>query len=167
MTVLIVEDQLDSLENVKEILEKREFTVLHAENLHEAKELFEKNLTLIDAIVTDLNMHPKFIAKKNEQLQESCGSNFAGWVWLKYYVFKDYPAFLKKTALRSAYIGELEAHLRYKDEEKDRLALVKKIERRNDSLCEELLPWLQSLKKKIHKPHGMKSRLHNLRNRRR
>ena len=157
MIVLIVEDQETSLNRIKDILMENEYeekNILIAPNLYDAKKLFQNNYDKIGAIVTDLNMDPCFLAKNEKHLIEVCGTNFSGWVWLKYYVFNLTEDWSKKTALRSAYIADLKTKLKYADEnEKNLFNIVKHINRKDDRDCKELLPWLNKLCNKKAKKH--------------
>lgn len=99
MKILLIEDNGSVAYPLMEYLDDEGHEVLLADNCAMAQDLWDEGG--INCLIVDLNMAP--MGLKPQEIEQTQGGLFTGWVWLKNYVFSKDEAMRKRTIVLTAY----------------------------------------------------------------
>jgi len=106
--ILLLEDDLGTLKNIGDFLERNGYEVIRCCRIDQANERFQgdkkqnSSADQIDCIVTDLNMNDEWLG---EYKDESTDMTLSGWVWLYRFVYPIRPEM--PTVIYSKFVDEL------------------------------------------------------------
>lgn len=104
MRILFIEDRGSVSVPVTETLELDGYEVISAYDINDAQSAWEnREVEPIDCLIIDLNMPADGLT--DDQKKQTFGGLLTGWIWLRDYIFKDYPDMRKRTVILSDYLS--------------------------------------------------------------